>query len=101
MFVVCVTVRVVPGHEDDFVRASAENRAGTREEPGNVRFDVLRCTEDRSRFFLYEVYRTAGDFAAHQRTPHYLAWKAAVEPWMAEKRQGVRHESVFPADDGW
>lgn len=102
MYVVCVTVRVKPEHADHFRSATLANARGTRAEPGNVRFDVLQAEDDPGRWFLYEAYRTKDEFAAHQRTPHYLAWKEAVAPWMAEPRQGVKHRSVFPESDaGW
>ena len=98
MYVVCVTVWVVPGHEEEFIRATEANHRGTRQEPGNVRFDVLRAQDDPGRFFLYEVYRSEEDFRAHQQTGHYLAWRETVADWMARKREGVKHASLFPAD---
>jgi len=101
MFVVCVSIRVHPQHCDKFTSATLENARNTRLEPGNVRFDLLRQDADATRFTLYEAYHSADDFTAHQHTPHYLAWKEAVAPWMAVPRAGVRHTSVFPADADW
>ena len=101
MYVVCVTVWVKPGLEEPFVEATRKNHLGTRQEPGNVRFDVLRREDDPTGFFLYEVYRTREDFAAHQQTDHYLAWREAVAGLMAQKRQGVKHESILPDESGW
>jgi len=101
MYVVCVTVWVTPGHEDTFIEATRLNHLGTRAEPGNLRFDVLRKVDEPARFFLYEVYRTQEDFAAHQQTEHYLTWKATVADWMARDREGVKHESLFPPDGSW
>ncbi len=101
MYVVCVTVNVIPEHSDSFIQATLVNADQSRLEPGNVRFDVLQCESDPARFFLYEVYREKDDFAYHQQTPHYLRWKETVAPWMAIPRQGVRHVSLFPGDDGW
>ena len=101
MYVVCVTVYVKPEHTEDFIKATEDNHKNTRCEPGNVRFDVCRHAEDPSRFFLYEVYRTALDFSEHQKTAHYLGWKAAVADWMARPREGVKHQSVFPPDKQW
>lgn len=101
MYIVCVTVHVASEHVDSFIRATLENARQSRQEPGNVRFDVLRAEADPSQFFLYEVYRRKEDFASHQQTPHYLRWKETVAPWMAIPRQGVRHLSVFPGEDGW
>ena len=101
MYVVCVTVRVVPGQAEAFLEATRQNYEGTRREPGNVRFDVLRqaapaAPDEPENFFLYEVYRSEEGFTAHQQTPHYLEWKDAVAPLMAEPRKGVRHVSILP-----
>jgi autoinducer 2-degrading protein len=99
MFVVCVTIRVIPEHAEAFLAATRENAASTRNEPGNVRFDVLRAVDDASQFFFYEVYVDEDGFKAHQQTPHYLAWRQAVAPWMETPRVGVKHVSILP--DPW
>lgn len=101
MYVVCVTVHVIREHAQSFIRATIENARQSRQEPGNVRFDVLQAEADPTQFFLYEVYREKEDFASHQQTPHYLRWKEVVAPWMAVPRLGVRHVSLFPDQDGW
>lgn len=101
MYVVCVTVWVKEGQTAAFLQATGENHRQTRQEPGNVRFDVLRCADNDHQFFLYEVYRDQKDFVAHQQTAHYLAWKATVADLMAQPRQGVKHLSVFPDDQAW
>jgi (4S)-4-hydroxy-5-phosphonooxypentane-2,3-dione isomerase len=99
MYVVCVTIFVQPEHVEAFKTATFDNARNTRREPTNVRFDFLQSEEDPSRFFLYEVYRRKEDFAAHQQTEHYLRWKNAVAPWMAQPRQGVRHTPLFFGDE--
>src|SRR5574342_551698 len=92
VYVVCVTVHVVPEQVQPFLQATQENARRTRlTEPGSVRFDILQAESESTRFFLYEVYREKEDFATHQKTPHYLRWKETVAPWMAIPRQGVRH----------
>ena len=96
MYVVCVRVQVLGERTADFVEATLENARATRREPGNVRFDVLRATDDPARFFLYEVYRDEKGFRDHQQTPHYLAWKERVAPMMAVPRVGEKHVSIFP-----
>ena len=98
MYVVAVTVHVKPADVDSFIQATLTNARNTRAEPGNVRFDVLRAVDDPARFLLYEVYRTEGDFRAHQQTDYYLTWKQTVADWMAQPRQGVKHNSLFFGD---
>ncbi len=101
MYVVCVTVYVIPEHAQSFSQATLENARQSRKEPGNVRFDVLQAEANPAQFFLYEVYQEKEDFARHQQTAHYLKWKGSVAPWMAVPRQGVRHISLFPDVESW
>ena len=98
MFVVCVTVFVKPPNVEQFIDATLDNARNTRRESGNVRFDVLRGEEDPTQFLLYEAYHSKDDFVKHQQTEHYLRWKQAVADWMAKRRVGVKHHSVFFGD---
>lgn len=98
MYVVSVTVHVAEGRAREFIEATLENARNTRQEPGNVRFDVLQADDEPARFLLYECYRTKDDFARHQQTEHYLRWRQAVADWMAQPRQGVKHNSLFFGD---
>jgi autoinducer 2-degrading protein len=101
MYVVSVTVFVHEDNVSDFIEATLDNARNTRQEPGNVRFDVLQAEEEDTRFMLYEVYHTKDDFKAHQQTDHYLRWRNSVADWMAQPRQGVKHRSIFPEDAAW
>ncbi|MFV1969039.1 MAG: putative quinol monooxygenase, partial [Pirellulaceae bacterium] len=71
MYIVSVTVYVVPDQVEAFIEATLDNARSTRQEPGNVRFDVARAEDDPTRFLLYEVYQTQDGFKQHQQTEHY------------------------------
>ena len=101
MLVVHVFVHVKPDCVEAFQAASLENARHSVQEPGIARFDVTQQKDDPTRFVLSEVYYTEDDPAKHKETSHYQAWKAAVEPMMAEPRASVKMDSVFPYDDGW
>lgn len=98
MYIVSVTIFVKPEFIDRFIAATLDNAANTRQEPGNLRFDVSQAENDPTRFLLYEVYRAKEDFVAHQQTAHYHRWKHAVTDWMAQPRQGIRHRAIFHGD---
>jgi len=98
MYVVSVTVFVSEPHVREFIDATLDNARNTRQESGNVRFDVCQAVDDPTRFLLYEVYRSADAFKAHQQTEHYLRWRETVADWMAQPRQGVKHDSIFFGD---
>jgi autoinducer 2-degrading protein len=98
MYIVCVHVHVKPDHRDAFIAATLENARNTIAEPGNLRFDVIEQIDEPNHFVLYEVYRDEAGMKAHKDTAHYAAWRDAVEPWMAQPREGIKHTSLFPED---
>ena len=101
MLVVLVSVNVKPDRVGDFTQATLINAKASVGEPGMARFDVLQQQDDRCRFTLVEVYRTADAPAAHKETLHYKTWRDAVEPMMAEPRRSTKLENVFPDDTGF
>jgi autoinducer 2-degrading protein len=101
MHIVHVFVRVVPGQEAAFERATLENAEASLGEPGIARFDVVRQQDDPTRFVLVEVYRTPDAPLAHKETAHYVRWRDAVADMMAEPRTSVHYTNVHPDDAGW
>ena len=105
MYEVFVIVKVKPGQGDVFLETAKKNRDATRLEPGNVRFDVLKAPKPSSDpeypelFYLFEVYRSAEDFAAHQKSAHYFAFREESADMMAEPRQGIHAIEVYA--DPW
>ena len=97
MFVTLVYVHVKPEHVSDFIESIRPNHEGSVREPGNLRFDILQSVDDPTRFIAYEAYVDEVSAWAHKETPHYLRWRDQVAGWMAEPRQGVRYEGLFPA----
>lgn len=96
MHVTLVHVQVKPEHIDDFIAATRLNHEASTVEPGNRRFDVLQSPENPGCFVLYEAYLNAEAAASHKETSHYLVWRDTVANWMAEPRQGIRYDGLFP-----
>lgn len=96
MHVTLVHVHVKPDHVDDFIAATQRNHEASLKESGNRRFDVLQSPDNPTHFVLYEAYASAEDAAAHKQTEHYLTWRDTVADWMAEPRQGIRYDGLFP-----
>ena len=102
MVVRTIEIQVKAEKVGQFIAATLENHHGSLREPGVLRFDVLQSAEDPTRFLLYEAYRDEAATQAHKETPHYLAWKRDVEPWMAVPRKGRAFEALAPANpQGW
>jgi quinol monooxygenase YgiN len=98
MLIVHVHAHVKPEFIEAFKQATVENARNSIREPGIARFDVIQQADDPSRFILVEVYRTTEAPAQHKDTAHYIAWRDAVAPMMAEARSSVKLVNVFPPD---
>ena len=101
LLVVQVSVQVKADCIEAFREATLENARASVREPGVARFDVVQDRADPTRFVLIEVYRHADAPAAHKATAHYLKWRDAVAPWMAEPRSSRSFTNLFPDDGGW
>jgi len=97
-----VLVDVSPGSEDAFIEATVANAKASVREADNMRFDVLRSTEDPTKFLLVEVYRNDRGAAEHKETEHYLEWREAVAGMMATPRRAKKYRNHFPnLPAGW
>lgn len=100
MYVTVVHVSVKPEYIEAFQEACRLNHESSIKEPGNMRFDILQSTDEPNMFVLYEAYKTQQDAAAHKETAHYLVWRKTVADWMAEPRQGIVYQGLFPEVNG-
>ena len=96
MYVTVVYVHVKPERVADFIDSMRDNYEHSVLESGNLRFDILQSVDDPTRFIAYEAYRDEASAKAHKDTAHYVAWRQEVADWMAEPRQGVRYDGLFP-----
>jgi len=79
-FAVVATYEIAPEHVDAFLQLLLAHRDRClREEPGTLRFDVLR---PGTNLMLYEVYEDEAAFQAHRNGPLVARFRdeaAAVE----------------------
>ena len=101
MLVVHVHISVKPECVAAFQEATVANARESLKEPGIARFDLMQQTDDPARFVIVEAYRNADAPAKHKETRHYQIWRDAVAPMMAEPRQRVQYNAVFPDPQDW
>jgi autoinducer 2-degrading protein len=101
MLVVHVHVRVTAEFVERFKHATIENARQSLQETGIARFDVVQQQDDPTRFVLVETYRTIEATTVHKASKHYETWRDTVAPMMAEPRQSVKFNNIFPDDQGW
>ena len=102
MIILHVTIQVKPEHVAEFldvVRYDAEH--SERDEPGCLRFDVIRDRDDSNRFYFYEVYRDEAALEAHRQTPHFKLYAEKSQPWLAAPPERRFGKNIVPADSDW
>jgi autoinducer 2-degrading protein len=100
MIVRVIDVHVNEQSIEDFKRSTVQNREGSIQEKGVLRFDILQSDPDPQHFILYEVYRDEQATLDHKETEHYQRWREAVEPMMAQRRESTSCTPVAPTDPG-
>jgi len=102
MLVVHVQVHVDPDRVPEFLAATQANARASLDEPGVLRFDVVRDLSDPAHFVFVEVYRDDQAAADHKTTAHYATWRDAVAELMARPRESTKFTAVHPAEQsGW
>ena len=104
MFALFVTIKIKPGHAEEFMAATLGDAEGSNNnEPGSLRFDVLQDNNDPNTVYLYEVYKDRDSWeVAHRAAPHYLKWRSTVQDWFDGDPQRVETTPVYPeGESGW
>ncbi|MFZ2636345.1 MAG: putative quinol monooxygenase [Rectinemataceae bacterium] len=94
MHIMIVSIKVKPECLEGFREVTLENARMSRKEPGIFRFELLEDRNDPAHFLLVEGYLDDEAPARHKETKHFLAWKEAAEPMLAEARTRSYYEPV-------
>ncbi len=87
MYIVTVLFTIHAAHWDAFMQAMHHNAQTALDlEPGCRQFDVCLGEPGQYRVFLYEVYDSQADFAAHLAAPHFLQFNTQTTPWVMDKQ---------------
>ena len=95
MQVLSVSIHVKPEHVEAFIPAMLENARGSRTEPGNLRYDLLRDDDDPNHFLLYEVYRDAAALEAHRAAPHFRSGPPPSSPGWPRRAHASARSRCF------
>jgi quinol monooxygenase YgiN len=74
-------IAVDPAHLESYKAAVAEQiEAAIRLEPGVLVLYSVATKEDPSKIIVFEIYRDRDAYLAHLKAPHFLKYKATVDP---------------------
>lgn len=89
-FAIVATFDVAEGRMDEFLPLLLAHRDRClKDEPGTLRFDVLRPRNEENRIMLYEVYEDDAAFQVHWNGPSVARMRADTTGMVA-KLSGIR-----------
>jgi quinol monooxygenase YgiN len=65
-------------------------------EPGTVRFEFYRDSNDDNAFFVYEAYRDLDAFEAHKKNEPFQRWSSGLRDTL-----GTNYTVLFRGDAVW
>ena len=98
MYALTVVAYVLDNETESFLQKTIDCARATRNESGNLRYDILQNEDDSVCFVIYEVYRSKDDFLFHRETPHSQKWKTETSSIMARPRERMRCHIVYFSD---
>lgn len=75
---IMATLTAHPDKAEELKDLLFELAARSREEPGNLRWDIWRDQAEPARFVLDELYTDNDAVAAHRATTHFRAYLARI-----------------------
>jgi quinol monooxygenase YgiN len=79
-------LRAHPEHVDAFRERLLRHARISREvEFGCLHFDICESRDEPGLFLLVEIYADEDALETHRASPHYLAFRADVKDWVAQR----------------
>ena len=89
MLAIVVNLEIQEGKGDEAVAAFEANAAGSRTEPGCLKWEWARRVDEPSHFAIYELYVDQAAIDFHRASPHFLAWQSTLDNWVKSKSSGI------------
>ena len=89
MLAIVVNLETFEGKAEDAIAAMEANAAGSRKEPGCLKWEWSRQVENPNKFAIYELYKDEAAIDFHRASPHFALWREATPGFMKEKTSAV------------
>lgn len=76
-------VEVLPGKEQEFIKAADSLILGTRAEEGNISYNLYQNPANPASFIFYEEYKDRHAMDLHAASAHFRAFGKAIEGLLA------------------
>ena len=89
MLAIVVNFEIKPGKESEAINALEGNAAGSRTEPGCLKWEWSRHVSEPHKFAIYELYVDQAAIDFHRASPHFLTWQTSLDTFLGSKSSGI------------
>ena len=89
MLAIVVNFEIKPGKDSEAIAALEGNAAGSRTEPGCLKWEWSRHVTETQKFAIYELYADQAAIDFHRASGHFLKWQASLDSFLALKSSGI------------
>ncbi|WP_440118541.1 putative quinol monooxygenase [Paenibacillus sp. QZ-Y1] len=83
MIIIHAHLQVKPDQEQAFLAAAKDLVSATRNEEGNLMYDLVKSTEHEQHYTMIELWKDEAANAAHNTSPHFQAFAQQAPAFMA------------------
>ncbi|OPX57556.1 MAG: autoinducer-2 (AI-2) modifying protein LsrG [Methanobacterium sp. PtaB.Bin024] len=95
MIIVAAAITGKPGKRDELISKSQDVIKSTRQEQGNISYELLASTEDENVLLMFEKWESKEALDTHMQTEHFKAFGAAIEDLVAKELE----ITIFSAEE--
>jgi autoinducer 2-degrading protein len=89
MLAIVVNFEIHPGTESQAIAALEANAAGSRTEPGCLKWEWSRHIDSPNRFAIYELYVDEAAIELHKSREHFDTWNESLPSFLKKKSAGI------------
>ncbi|AIY06264.1 putative cytoplasmic protein [Planococcus sp. PAMC 21323] len=83
MIIIHANLQVQPAQEQAFLAAAKAVIEGSRQETGNISYDLKKSTDQEQHYTMVEVWKDAEAVQAHNTSEHFQAFVQQAPAFMA------------------
>ena len=86
MLYLIATITIKPGSMEALMEAVKPCIEGTRNEPGNISYDLVQDVLEPTKLMFVERWENRASLENHFTEPHFLAWREANAAFITDKK---------------
>lgn len=83
MLIIHAHMQVKPDQEQAFLEASKVLVQASREEAGNISYDLKKSTEEGQQYTMIEIWENLGAIETHNTSEHFTVFVKQAQAFMA------------------